>query len=90
MVVDNSRAAVENSRNGTMPVDAALAQGSQAGWSEARVKAWANRDTDDTDKMNVCHYRFNAPGEAQCRGKWTSTEHNLFMATLAKCPDGRA
>ena len=57
-----------------------------AGWSEARIKGWKNR----IKKPNAYYYRFNAPGERQANGGWTPKEHELFMATLAKLPDGKA
>ena len=51
------------------------------GWSEARIKAWNGRHKNE----NAYYYRFNAPGEAQANAKWSEAEHDLFMATLAKC-----
>jgi hypothetical protein len=57
-----------------------------AGWSEARIKGWKNR----IKKPNAYYYRFNAPGERQSNGGWTPKEHELFMETLAKLPDGKA
>jgi hypothetical protein len=56
------------------------------GWSDARVKAWKNREKNE----NQYYYRFNAPGEKQSNGKWTDTEHELFMETIAALPDGKA
>lgn len=56
------------------------------GWSEARIKAWKNREKNE----NQYYYRFNAPGEPQANGKWTDEEHQLFMDTLASLPDGKA
>ena len=57
-----------------------------AGWSEARIKGWKNR----IKKPNAYYYRFNAPGERQANGGWTPKEHEQFMDTLAKLPDGKA
>ena len=57
-----------------------------AGWSEARIKGWKNR----IKKPNAYYYRFNAPGERQENGGWTPKEHEQFMDTLAKLPDGKA
>ena len=56
------------------------------GWSEARIKAWNGRSKNE----NAYYYRFNAPGEEQRTKGWTPEEHQLFMDTLAKCPDGKA
>ena len=50
------------------------------GWSEARIKAWNGRHKNE----NAYYYRFNAP-EAQANAKWSEAEHDLSMATLAKC-----
>jgi len=55
-------------------LDEALAQGSQEGWSEARVKAYKLKDKNP----NAYYYRFNDPGEAQKNGKWTREEVQLF------------
>ena len=56
------------------------------GWSDARKKAWNNREKNE----NQYYYRFNAPGEAQGEGKWKDHEHELFMETLKKVRDGSA
>ena len=56
------------------------------GWSDARVKAWKNREKNE----NQYYYRFNAPGEKQANGSWTDEEHELFMNTIAALPDGKA
>ena len=56
------------------------------GWSEARIKAWKNREKNE----NQYYYRFNAPGEAQSNGKWSDAEHAQFMAIIASLPDGKA
>ena len=52
----------------------------------ARIKGWKNR----IKKPNAYYYRFNAPGERQANGGWTPKEHEQFMDTLAKLPDGKA
>lgn len=54
------------------------------GWSEARIKAWNNREKNE----NQYYYRFNAPGERQGEGKWSDDEHALFMSTLEKVKAG--
>jgi hypothetical protein len=46
-----------------------------AGWSEARLAAWKQRDVNP----NAYYYRFNAPGEAQRTGNWTPEEDALFF-----------
>ena len=56
------------------------------GWSEARIKAWKNREKNE----NQYYYRFNEPGEKQANGKWTPEEHQRFMDILASLPDGKA
>ena len=38
----------------------------QLGWSEARIKAFRNREKNP----NQYYYRFNDPGEPQATGKW--------------------
>jgi len=55
--------------------DALKNVGSMEGWSEARKKAWTNRKT----SPNAYFYRFNVPGQPQAGGKWTASEHKLFM-----------
>ena len=47
----------------------------QSKWSDARKKAWKNRKT----AQNAYFYRFNVPGQPQKNGKWTTSEHELFM-----------
>jgi len=47
----------------------------QSKWSDARKKAWKNRKT----AQNAYFYRFNVPGQPQKNGKWTKSEHELFM-----------
>ena len=54
------------------------------GWSEARIKAWNNRERNE----NQYYYRFNAPGESQGEGKWSEQEHALFMATMESVKNG--
>ena len=54
------------------------------GWSEARIKAWNNRERNE----NQYYYRFNAPGESQGEGKWSEQEHELFMATMESVKKG--
>jgi len=56
------------------------------GWSEARIKAWKNREKNE----NQYYYRFNHPGEKQANGKWSPEEHQLFMDTIAALPGGKA
>ena len=82
------------------PIDEAGAEGADAapeqeaeldpldelikGWSEARIKAWNNRERNE----NQYYYRFNAPGESQGEGKWSEQEHALFMATMESVKNG--
>lgn len=82
------------------PIDEAGAEGADAapeqeaeldpldelikGWSEARIKAWNNRERNE----NQYYYRFNAPGERQGEGKWSEQEHALFMATMESVKNG--
>ncbi|KAJ1648063.1 hypothetical protein J3B02_003893 [Coemansia erecta] len=79
---------------GRLPLDEALAQLQRAaaakngsgidlskamkGWSEARIKAFKAIKT----KPNTYYYRFNAPGEEQRTGQWTTEEQKLFHARL--------
>ena len=56
------------------------------GWSEARIKAWKNREKNE----NQYYYRFNEPGEMQANGKWTDEEHQKFMDIIASLPGGKA
>lgn len=49
-----------------LKLDDAVSQGSMAGWSSARVRAWKLRDTNP----NAYYYRFNEVGEQQKHGKW--------------------
>jgi hypothetical protein len=51
-----------------------------AGWSEARIKAYKAIDS----KPNTYYYRFNAPGEEQRTGAWTTAERKLFFDRLAE------
>ncbi|ORY07750.1 hypothetical protein K493DRAFT_332660 [Basidiobolus meristosporus CBS 931.73] len=48
------------------------------GWSEARIKAYRMIDKNP----NAYYYRFNAPGEEQRTGQWSSAEQKLFHARL--------
>jgi len=82
------------------PIDEAGAEGADAapeqeaeldpldelikGWSEARIKAWNNRERNE----NQYYYRPNAPGESQGEGKWSEQEHALFMATMESVKNG--
>jgi len=82
------------------PIDEAGAEGADAapeqeaeldpldelikGWSEARIKAWNNRERNE----NQYYYRFNAPGESQGEGTWSEQEHALFMATMESVKNG--
>ena len=82
------------------PIDEAGAEGADAapeqeaeldpldelikGWSEARIKAWNNRERNE----NQYYYRFNAPGERQGEGKWSEQEHEFFMATMESVKKG--
>ncbi|KAJ2080878.1 hypothetical protein H4R24_002752 [Coemansia sp. RSA 988] len=79
---------------GRLPLDEALAQLQRAaaakngsgidlgramkGWSEARIKAFKAIKT----KPNTYYYRFNAPGEEQRTGQWTTEEQRLFHGRL--------
>jgi len=45
------------------------------GWSEARVKAWKNKEVNP----NAYYYRFNDPGEEQQNGRIREDEHKAFM-----------
>jgi len=59
-------------------LDDAIAQGNFEGWSEARIRAWNQRDKNP----NAYYYRFNAPGEKQRNGKWTKDEISLFYKRM--------
>jgi len=48
------------------------------GWSEARIKAYKLIDVNP----NAYYYRFNAPGEEQRTGQWTTAERKLFFDRL--------
>ena len=56
------------------------------GWSDARKKAWNNREKNE----NQYYYRFNAPGEPQAEGKWKPEEHAMFLKTLESVRSGEA
>ena len=47
----------------------------ELGWSEARIKAFRNRERNP----NQYYYRFNDPGEAQETGPWSSHDRFLFL-----------
>ena len=49
------------------------------GWSSARVRAFKAIK----ENPNAYYYRFNAPGEAQRNGPWTTEERYLFLQRLA-------
>lgn len=42
------------------------------GWSDARIKAWNNKDKNP----NAYYYRFNDPGIPQATGPWTDVFKN--------------
>lgn len=48
------------------------------GWSEARIKAFRNRETNP----NQYYYRFNDPGEPQATGKWSQKDKALFLQLI--------
>ena len=50
----------------------------QLGWSEARIKAFKNREKNP----NQYYYRFNDPGEPQATGKWSSKDKSLFLKLI--------
>lgn len=52
----------------------------QLGWSEARIKAFRNRETNP----NQYYYRFNDPGEPQATGKWSQKDKALFLKLIAQ------
>ena len=54
-----------------MPVEALR----QLGWSEARIKAFRNREKNP----NQYYYRFNDPGEKQATGAWSAKDRYLFL-----------
>jgi len=53
------------------------------GWSEARIKAFQNREKNP----NQYYYRFNDPGEPQATGKWSPKDKALFLKLVAKGVD---
>jgi len=66
-------------RVGRLLLDDALKDKSKMdGWSEARKKAWKNKD----NNPNSYYYRFNEPGEKQGNGGFTDKEHKIFMKRL--------
>ena len=50
----------------------------QLGWSEARIKAFRNREKNP----NQYYYRFNNPGEPQATGKWSAKDKALFLKLI--------
>jgi hypothetical protein len=48
------------------------------GWSDARVRAYKSCETNP----NSYYYRFNAPGEMQRNGQWTTQEKSAFLSRL--------
>ena len=62
-------------------LDDALKQNNFEGWSEARRKAFANRETNP----NAYYYRFNDPGQQQAKGAWSDEEKTLFMKRKEEC-----
>ena len=55
------------------------------GWSEARVKAYMNRE----NNPNAYYYRFNDPGEQQRKGKFNAEEKAKFKELISKGVDYR-
>eukprot|EP00948_MAST-09A_sp_MAST-9A-sp1_P004079 g4079.t1 len=55
------------------------------GWSEARTKAWLNRERNE----NAYYYRFNEPGEVQRTGGWSKEEHDGFIDLIKNGVDYR-
>ena len=55
------------------------------GWSEARVKAYMNKD----NNPNAYYYRFNDVGEVQGKGKFKPAEKKTFKELIAKGVDYR-
>jgi len=56
------------------------------GWSEARVKAYRQIESNP----NSYYYRFNAPGEQQRNGQWTTEEKEAFRKRMEeKGADGQ-
>ena len=53
------------------------------GWSDARIKAFRNREKNP----NHYYYRFNNPGEPQATGKWSAKEKSLFFQLIEKGVD---
>ena len=47
-------------------------------WSEAQKRVSGKRDTN----LNAYLYRFNMPGDTRKNGKWSASEHKIFMETL--------
>jgi len=55
------------------------------GWSEARVKAYMNKD----NNPNAYYYRFNDVGEVQGKGKFSKDEKKRFKELISKGVDYR-
>lgn len=51
---------------------------SHAGWSEARINAYKNKDKNP----NAYYYRFNDPNEAQRTGEWDCNETTIFYNNI--------
>ncbi len=66
-----------------LKLDDAISQGTMAGWSDARIRAWKLRDKNP----NAYYYRFNEPGETQRNGKWRFV---LAYASLFTSPEEKA
>lgn len=61
-------------------LDEALARPNMEGWSEARKRAYVQRESNP----NAYYYRFNDPGEPQKNGKWSDHEKKIFLDLIAK------
>lgn len=66
--------AVSGSASRTIPAETLR----QMGWSEARIKAFRNRERNP----NQYYYRFNDPGEPQATGKWSDKDKALFLKLI--------
>lgn len=66
--------AVSGSASRTIPAETLR----QMGWSEARIKAFRNRERNP----NQYYYRFNDPGEPQATGKWSPKDKALFLKLI--------
>ena len=56
----------------------ALAQGNTKGWSDARIRAYQQRERNP----NAYYYRFNDPGEQQATGSWKEEEVKRYMVRV--------